>query len=193
MLSAAAGSATVDVRCHSRARSSRARATASASSTVSPSNTLAVWNLRPMPSRTHSNGGSLPIAWPLISMAPDERSRPSLMQRMSVVLPAPFGPTSDSSSPWRASKPTLRSTVRLPKCLATACSLSASRPLPAVPAGGRSNAVVRRGSAAGTVVARRKRSRPNTAGSRPLGMTTITSTNDTPRISFQTNGRSPLR
>ena len=112
-------------RCAStrRGRTRRIRETASASSTVSSSNTFAVWNLRPMPRRTHAYGGRRPISWPFSSMCPLVRSAPSLTQRISVVLPAPFGPTSESSSPCRASKVTLRSTLRLPKLFATAAIL----------------------------------------------------------------------
>ena len=38
------------------------------------SNTLAVWNLRPMPSRTQAYGGRWPMSWSLIATSPDERS-----------------------------------------------------------------------------------------------------------------------
>ena len=136
------------------------------------------------------------MSWSLIAIAPDERSRPSLRQRISVVLPAPFGPTSDSSSPWWASKLTLRSTLRLPKCFATACTVSATRPRPARPCAVAGAATKRPDDGAAAPVSRPRAPRlnhPPSAGSSPFGITTITNTNATPRISFQTNGRSPPR
>ena len=182
------GSETVEVRDQRRAFTRRDRATASASSTVRSSNTLAVWNFRPMPSRTHSKGGRRPMSRSLSAMVPALRSLPSLMQRIKVVLPAPLGPTSDNSSPWRASKLTSRSTVRLPKRRTTPDSFRASRPRPSRPA--RGSAVAQ---ASDPPVAGARRRRPVSPGSRPRGMTTITNTKAMPSSSFHTNGRSPLR
>ena len=79
---------------------------------------LAFWNLRPTPSRTHSYGGRRSIEWPFTAMSPAERSPPSAMQRISVVLPAPLGPTRLRSSPRRAVKSMPSRTSRLPKSLA---------------------------------------------------------------------------
>ncbi len=108
--SADSGKAIVDVRRNSDGRSMRLRATRRHSATVMVSNTVAVWNLRPTPSAAQRCGGMWRMLWPPTSTVPALRSRPSAMQRISVVLPAPFGPIRLTRSPAWAVNSTPRST-----------------------------------------------------------------------------------
>src|SRR5206468_6613142 len=99
---AGSGRSTVCDLRHSEVDARYERATRRQSRTDKASNTFGVWNFRLTPSATHSWGGSLAMGRPLTKMSPLDRSRPSAMQRRSVVFPAPFGPTIPTTSPRRA-------------------------------------------------------------------------------------------
>jgi len=98
------GSASVGLRVKSDGRSRIVPAMRRQAATVSVSKMLAFWNLRPRPKRTHSSGGKVRMSWPHRFTPPAVRSAPSLMQRISVVLPAPFGPIKPTSCPSSAAR-----------------------------------------------------------------------------------------
>src|SRR3954452_17057230 len=76
--------------------------------------TFDTWKVRPMPARVRRNGGSRVMSAPSSSTRPDVgRSRPDTRLN-SVVLPAPFGPITASSSPSRTSSPTSATIVAPP-------------------------------------------------------------------------------
>src|ERR1700722_16955752 len=129
---------------------------------------------------------------PLILTEPPERSRPSARHLISVVLPAPFGPTRLTSSPRRAEKATSESTERLPKCLETpetstttsaAEASAAFHPSVASATVGRLDDLLRKTAPSAS------RRLPKS----PAGSTTITTMKQTPTISSQTKGRLPER
>ena len=168
------------------------------SATVSVSKTLAVWNLRPRPKRTQACGGACAMSCPSIRTVPALRSAPSLMQRISVVLPAPLGPIRLTSSPRCATKSMPDSTFRLPKCFDTPASSITGAPLSTTGRTGASAstavpAACATSAAAALLRRPNRRSRRARGGSKPCGSSTITRTKATPRNSFQMKGRLPLR
>ena len=100
------------------------------------------------------------------------------MQRISVVLPAPFGPISPSSSPPPAFRSMPSSTCRLPKRLATPRRLN-----PAAPSGAGGLAV-----SAGAVAAAARRFGPSSSGSSPRGSSRMTTMKVTPSSNCHTKG-----
>src|SRR5947209_1763505 len=84
------------------------------SNTERSGKTFETWKVRPRPARVRRNGGSPVMSEPSSSTRPDVgRSRPE-MRLNSVVLPAPFGPITASSSPSRTSSPTPETIVAPP-------------------------------------------------------------------------------
>lgn len=103
--SAYGGNASVCERLKNEGRSMIVPEILRHSPTVRESNMFAFWNLRPRPKRTHWSGGKSRISFPQSTTVPSERSAPSLMHRINVVLPAPFGPISPTSSPlWHSGR-----------------------------------------------------------------------------------------
>ena len=99
------------------------------------------------------------------------------MQRIKVVLPAPFGPTRLSNSPCVALKLIPSKTFKLPKCLRTCSTAIALAPELASPANG--------AGAAGRKIAvwlepvasaLRRRKMCRMRGAMPRGIATITTT-----------------
>ena len=66
------------------------------------------------PARTKSAGAACVIAWPSIMMSPARAGSSPEMQRISVVLPAPFDPMMQTSSPAPTASDTSQSTCTSP-------------------------------------------------------------------------------
>src|SRR5687767_12498947 len=78
--------------CDSSARSTFSR-------TVIDANVAATWNVRPTPASAMSRGGRPVMSVPASTTRPASGRSWPLMQLKQVVLPAPFGPISATSSP----------------------------------------------------------------------------------------------
>ena len=135
-------------RATSRGRRAEASTASSTfSSTGRLSNTLGVWNLRPMPRLARAGNGQVrDLARPVPDVPAVGLRWPEIML-MKVVLPAPFGPMTQRSSPlasgnrsrrWRAGPGSAWSG---PRC-------AAARPCALSPAAAREQAADRAGDAA---------------------------------------------
>ena len=100
-------------------------ATSRWSRTVRPPNSSMRWNVRARPSRARWYGASPARSCPSSRTCPEfGRSTPD-RQLNRVVLPAPFGPMSATSSPGRAS-PTRRPARRCPRTACRRCSATST-------------------------------------------------------------------
>ena len=82
-------------------------------SPVSSSSTDAYWPVRPICSRTLA--GSRATSWPATRALPSSAAIRVARMRTAVVLPAPLGPSTPSTLPWRAARSTPSSAWVVPK------------------------------------------------------------------------------
>ena len=78
------------------------------SSTVRPGNSPTPWSVRAIPSEARRSGATRVIGWPRQLSVPEFGRTNPQMTLNSVVLPAPFGPITPSTSPGDTSTDTCR-------------------------------------------------------------------------------------
>ena len=98
------------------------------STTGRSASSFTCWNVRATPSAAIRRGGRLTAGFPNRLMRPSLGDRTPLIMLNSVVLPAPFGPMSPTTSPAWTEKLVSRTAARPAKLRDTVCKESNSSP-----------------------------------------------------------------